>query len=114
MGATATATVVAVLPKGASERVVADPSQRDLAAAESVHVLAFTSDDGLLLAESQGDFTMAEWDDVYAVAQRICCEPGTKAGLDMVMDDEERDGPDMRHFLRSTMEAKVAADLHWK
>lgn len=84
-----------------------------------MHVLAFTSDGSLLLAESQGDFTIGEWDDVYAAAQRICCESGRKAGLDMVMgddddDEDERDGPDMRQFLRSTMEAKVEADLHWK
>ena len=91
-----------------------EPSQQALATAASVHVLAFTSDGGLLLAESEGEFTMKEWDDVYDTAQRICCESGKKAGLDMILDDPKRDGPDMQHFLRSTMEAKVAADLHWK
>lgn len=77
-------------------------------------MFAFTSQDELLLAESEGDFTMQDWDRAHAAAQRICCEPGKKSGIEMVLDDEKRDGPDMRHFLRSTMEAKVTADLHWK
>ncbi|KAK3337447.1 hypothetical protein B0T19DRAFT_72917 [Cercophora scortea] len=113
MRATATASVVAVVPEGQTKRMVVDPSPRDLDIAKSVHVLAFTSHDELLLAESEGDFTVKEWDDVYETAQRICCRPATTAETDMAIDDEAA-GPDMRHFLRSTMETKIAADLHWK
>jgi exosome complex component RRP46 len=99
-----------------TSKLVADPSPRDVEAARSIHVLAFTSQDELLLAESEGDFTVKEWDDVYDTAKKICCQSGaTKGeGIEMVLDEKEDSGPDMRQFLRVSMETRVAADLHWK
>ncbi|KAK3394454.1 hypothetical protein B0H63DRAFT_532580 [Podospora didyma] len=106
MRETAASTVVAVVPQGA-KRLLVDPVPRDLEAAHSVHVLAFTSQDELLLAESEGDFTVKEWDEVYEAAKEICCRPRT-------LDEENDVGPDLRHFLRTTLEEKVAEDLYWK
>ncbi|EAQ93616.1 hypothetical protein CHGG_01851 [Chaetomium globosum CBS 148.51] len=115
MRATATATAVAVVHQDGAKKTVVDPSQREVETASSVHVLAFTSHNGLLLAESEGDFTVGEWDDVYETAKGICCRStSVKEGTAMVLDDEEPSATDMRQFLRSTMESKVAADLHWK
>ncbi|KAK0632111.1 hypothetical protein B0T14DRAFT_416643 [Immersiella caudata] len=116
MRATATSAIVAVMTQDGASRLVAHPSPREIEAAQSVHVLAFTSQDGLLLAESEGDFTVKEWDDVYDTAKKICCKSGaTKGeGIEMVLDEQEDSGPDMRQFLRSALETKVAADLHWK
>jgi len=115
MRATATASVVAVVSEGKTKKLVVDPTPRELEAAQSVHVLAFTSHDELLLAESEGDFTVKEWDEVYETAQKICCATETrKSGAEMVLDDDATAGQDMRQFIRSTMEDKVAADLHWK
>ncbi|KAL8377813.1 hypothetical protein RB595_008475 [Gaeumannomyces hyphopodioides] len=117
---TATSTVVAVAAAAAGgnkSQLVVDPSPREAEKARSLHVLAFTSSDRLLLAESEGSFTMQEWADVHAKAQEICCEP-TRAPAAMGdhpdNDDAARSGPDMRQFTRSTVEAKVSADLHWK
>ncbi|KAL2165527.1 hypothetical protein VTH06DRAFT_828 [Thermothelomyces fergusii] len=116
MRATATATAVAIVRQGdGTKRTIVDPSPREVETAESVHVLGFTSHDGLLLAESEGDFTVGEWDRVYETAREICCRSApAKEGMAMVLDDEQASGPDMRRFLRSAMESKVAADLHWK
>ncbi|KAK4241805.1 exosome complex component RRP46 [Achaetomium macrosporum] len=115
MKATATATAVALSHQDGSKRTIVDPSPREVETAQSVHVLAFTSHDELLLAESEGDFTVKEWDDVYETASKVCCQSALqKEGIAMVLDDEDAGGPAMRHFLRSTMESKVAADLHWK
>ncbi|KAK0618475.1 hypothetical protein B0T17DRAFT_592246 [Bombardia bombarda] len=115
MRATATASVVAVVSQDKEKKLIVDPSAREIEAAQSVHVLAFTSHDELLLAESEGDFSVKEWDDVYETAKKICCQPESqKAGIEMVPDDDNARGPDMRQFLRSTLEEKVAADLHWK
>ena len=79
--------------------------------------MAFVSGGELLLAESEGDFTMTEWDEAYEAACKICARPATAAtGSAMALDDDGLggvDGPDMDHFLRSTVESKVAADLHW-
>jgi exosome complex component RRP46 len=116
MRATATATAVAVVHQDGAKKTIVDPSPREIETAQSVHALAFTSHGGLLLAESEGDFTVKEWDDLYETAKGICCRaaPAAKEGMAMVLDDEESSGTDMRQFLRSTMESKVAADLHWK
>ena len=112
--ATATSTVVAVLGGGADGTIVADPSPRQVEAAKSVHAFAFTSHDELLLAESEGDFTMQDWETAHAAAQDICCRPAQKPEPDMDVDEGQGGGPDMRRFIRSTMEAKVASDLHWR
>lgn len=114
MRATATATAIAVLRDGSEQKLVADPSPQEVDRALSVHVLAFTSHDELLLAESEGDFTVHDWDRVHAAAKRICREPGDKSRFDMVLDEGERMGPDMQRFLQSTMEAKITSDLRWK
>ncbi|KAK0657518.1 hypothetical protein B0T16DRAFT_452966 [Cercophora newfieldiana] len=116
MRATATSAIVAVVSQDGASELVADPSPREVEAAQSVHVLAFTSQDELLLAESEGDFTVKEWDDVYDTAKRICCQSGATKGesIEMVLDEKGDNGPDMRQFLRSTLETKVVADLYWK
>ncbi|KAL2144771.1 hypothetical protein VTI28DRAFT_8533 [Corynascus sepedonium] len=115
MRATATATAIAIARQDGAQRTIVDPSPREIETARSVHVLAFTSHDGLLLAESEGDFTVREWDEVYETARAICCRSApAKDGMAMLLDDEATGGPDMRHLLRSTMESKVVADLHWK
>jgi len=116
MSATATSTVVAVVADDdGTNKVIADPSPRQAEDASSLHTLAFTSHDELLLVESEGDFTMQQWDSVYETARQICCgQEHGGSGIDMILDDGQRNGPDLRHFVRSILEAKVATDLHWK
>jgi len=116
MRATATSAIITIVSNDGATKLVSEPSLRDVEAAQSVHVLAFTSQDELLLAESEGDFTVKEWDDVYDTAKKICCQSGAakREGIEMLLDEKEGGGPDMRQFLRSTLETKVAADLHWK
>lgn len=114
MATTAAAAVVAVVSEGSAPRLVVDPSPRELQTADSAHVFAFTAHGQLLLAESQGDFAMAEWEDAHAAAKKICCEAAKKDGMEMVLDDDKQAGPDLQGFLRSTMETKVAEDLQWR
>ena len=73
-------------------------------------MLAFTSQGDLLVAESEGSFTIGDWDDLYEAGKAICCHE-TKQ-----VDDHEMDGKDggMQMFVKSILQAKVAADLHWK
>lgn len=114
MRATVTSTVAAILIDSGDSRIIMDPSPRQAEKSRSVHVLAFTSRDELLLSESEGDFTMDEWDVVYENARKICCGPSKGNDVDMVVDEDSQAGPDLRHFVRSAAEAKVTADLHWK
>lgn len=113
MRATAACTVAAVVTEDGKTRIAVDPSPRQREKSRSLHVLAFTSHEELLLAESEGDFSMDEWEEVYQTARTICCTPARKE-IDMVLDDDQQSGPDLRRFLQSAAEAKIMADLHWK
>lgn len=114
MRSTATCAVAAVSDEDGRSRVILDPSPRQVEQSRSVHVLAFTSHEELLLAESEGDFSMDEWDQVYDTTRSICCNASVNDEIDMVLGEDQRLGPDLRRFVRSAAEAKVAADLHWK
>lgn len=114
MRATATSTVAAISIDSGDSQIIMDPSPRQADKSRSVHVLSFTSHDELLLSESEGDFTMDEWDQVYNSARKICCGSAKGNDIDMITDEDPQAGPDLRHFIRSAAEAKVTADLHWK
>lgn len=108
----ATAVTLAIGPDEASGLVV-DPTMVQVDNAKSVHVLGFTADDELLLAESYGSFSTEEWDQVLETGQRICCQ-GHSSELDTDMTDGPAGSASIRRFIRSVMETKTAADLHWK
>ncbi|OAA64470.1 Exoribonuclease, phosphorolytic domain 1 [Niveomyces insectorum RCEF 264] len=130
MRTTVTATSVAVLPGLAggalrSTQIVGNFSPREAAAARSTHVFAFSAQaDRLLLAESDGAFTLDEWDEVLAAARKICCQGTSLEGRggeergpdDMVLDSggssSNTNDADMRAFLRSTVEGKIEDALH--
>ena len=92
------------------QKIVVDPSAREIEKSQSFHVFAFTSHDELILAESEGSFTMKDWDNLYNTAYRQCCPTDGNVN----MEDDGPNGADLKRFTRSTMEAKVAADLYWK
>ncbi|KAI1466810.1 uncharacterized protein F4812DRAFT_67395 [Daldinia caldariorum] len=112
--ATLTSTSLAVVADGQSKKVVLNPSPREIQTSQSFHVFSFTSHDELILAESEGSFTMKEWDDAFTVAQRQCCPLTTAGDGDALMDDDSLPGANLKQFVRSTLEEKIASDLHWK
>ncbi|KAI1779942.1 hypothetical protein F4818DRAFT_159608 [Hypoxylon cercidicola] len=112
--ATLTSTSLAIVPDGQSKKIVLNPSPREIGVSQSFHIFSFTSHDKLILVESEGGFTMKEWDDVFAVAQRQCCPPAVANDGDTFMDDGSRAGADVKQFTRSTLEGKIMSDLHWK
>jgi exosome complex component RRP46 len=80
-----------------------------------VHVLGFTSEDDLLLAESEGQFSLDEWDEVVKAAQEVCLQSPDEMSVDegeSAVDYAK--SVDMKQFIRTVMASKVAADLHWK
>ncbi|EGX92017.1 ribosomal protein S5 domain 2-type fold domain containing protein [Cordyceps militaris CM01] len=109
------ATAVTLAVRGADGGgIVADPSAREADTARSLHVLGFTADDELLLAESQGTFTVDEWAAVLAAGQEAC---GRAAPQGIDEDAAMADGGEaasVRAFIRSVMETKIAADMSWK
>lgn len=114
MRTTATSAVAAVSLSDGKTQITMDPSPREADKSRSVHVLAFTPSGELLLAESEGDFTMTEWDQVYETSRSACCGVADGNGIHAVLDETQQSGPDMRQFVRSAAESKVAADLYWK
>jgi exosome complex component RRP46 len=114
MKTTATSTVVAVLPDGTDNKLAVAPDPREVRQAQSLHMFTFTSTAELLLAESEGDFTMLDWDRSHAKALEICCDSGGKSGIDMTTDETQRQGPSLFEHLRGTTETKVKGELWWK
>lgn len=114
LAATITSTSLAIATEDGAQKIVVDPSAREIEKSQSFHVFAFTSHDELILAESQGNFSMKDWEGLYNTAFRQCCPAHTAADNDVDMDEESHNGTDLKSFTRSTLEAKVASDLHWK
>ncbi|KAI1857291.1 uncharacterized protein JN550_013317 [Neoarthrinium moseri] len=108
--ATVTAAVLAIVADDGASRIIVDPTAREIQVSRSLHVFAFTSRDELLLNESEGEFTMQEWDNAFATAQRQCCPAPTSDDVDM----EGGSQADLKNFTRSTLETKTASDLYWK
>lgn len=113
MAATLTSTSLAILLENGRREIVTNPTARQIEQSQSFHVLAFTSQDELILAESEGTFTLKEWNDVYRAAHDQCCTTTAIGDTDTLMDE----GPasaDLKRFIRSTIEQKTASDLYWK
>jgi len=108
----ATATTLAI-PSSDDGSITVEPSARDAETANSLHVLGFTSGNELLLAESQGSFTVEEWDKVLEAGQRVCCQSQDQ-NFDTAMAGSGLESASIKAFLRSAMETKIAGDLHWK
>lgn len=112
---TLTSTFLALNLDGSSRSIVVNPTLLESQAASSVHVMAFTSHGDLLVAESEGDFTLKDWEAVHDAAKTICCDDsqtsGSKAMGDEAMD--EKSGS-MMMFVKSTLEDKIESDLQWK
>ncbi|KAL0939407.1 exosome complex subunit Rrp46 [Colletotrichum truncatum] len=100
----ATCTTLAVLESDG--KIVVDPSASQVDQAKSLHVLSFTSQDDLLLAESEGSFSMSDWDNVVSSGQRVCGQH-RRTDLDATMQEDNKDFTDMRRFIRTVMESKV-------
>jgi exosome complex component RRP46 len=109
----ATATTLAIPSSSDDGSITVEPSARDAETAKSLHVLGFTSGNELLLAESQGSFTVEEWDKVLEAGQRVCCQSQDQ-NFDTTMAGGGLESASIKAFLRSAMETKIAGDLHWK
>jgi exosome complex component RRP46 len=109
----AAAATFAIPEEADGNAIILHPSTVEADRAKSVHVLGFTSDEELLLAESKGSFSPDEWNKVLEIGQRVCCRrQGT--GLEETMEDSSIESASILDFMRAALKAKTAADLHWK
>ncbi|KOS16729.1 Exosome complex component RRP46 [Escovopsis weberi] len=110
----ASAVTLAVLHDSGGPAVKADPSPADIARAGSVHVLGFAAGSDLLLAESEGAFTVDEWDRVLREGERICCQTQDAGGGGGGMDLDAEGGQSVKGFMRSVMQSESARGWSWK
>jgi exosome complex component RRP46 len=108
---TLTSVLLALTSDGTAKKILRNPTFIQSQSADSLHVLAFTSHGELLVAESERSFTIGDWNDIYEAGKAICCNDSEQAG-----DHEMNDGRDggRQMFVKSALQSKVAADLHWK
>jgi exosome complex component RRP46 len=90
------------------------PTPEDIEVAQSVHVLAFSSHDTLLVAESEGLFDIDLWDAVHAKALHACRGVFKKDDRPGVMDMDINVESSLEATLRAAVGAKIAKDQRWK
>lgn len=110
--ATLTSATLAVMSDNGNSTITTNPTAREIELSKSLHVFVYTSHDDLVLSESEGEFTFEEWSRAFEAAKQQCCVQSQSEDVDM--DNDARDGADLKHFTRSTMKAQIASDLHWK
>jgi exosome complex component RRP46 len=67
----------------------------------------------LLVAESEGSFTLEDWDEVYQIGKALCCG-GVETSDDYAMQADGLGETGYMRFIRSTLDEKVSNDLYWK
>lgn len=99
-----------ILVSNGMKGIIRNPSLVQVQEAKSIHVFAFSSFRELLIAESEGDFSMSEWEQLYESAERLCCGADTQDN-DSMQDEEQT----MQQFIQNALREKIADnDLHWK
>ena len=94
--------------------IIYEPSPKQIDTASSLHVLNISSNDRILVSESQGAFDLGTWESVVEEGIRICRGiTKTKDRRDDVsMDSDEND--DLESMLRRVVGGKVTKDHKWK
>ncbi|KAI1828642.1 hypothetical protein F4861DRAFT_12092 [Xylaria intraflava] len=108
-----TSTSLAIILEGDHRRIITNPTARQIEQSQSFHVLAFTSYNELILAESEGTFSLKDWDDVYDISYNQCCTTRPLDDVDTPMNEGTPAAADLGRFIRSTVEQKTTSDLQW-
>jgi exosome complex component RRP46 len=119
--ATTLTSVLVAFPAAGSQAPLLAPTANELLRARpirSAHVFAFSGDRRLLLNESDGTLTHAEWTDACEAAEDVCCAEDADDGgvpLDgMDVDGQAQQGLNLDRWLRDVATRKVAHEQRWK
>ena len=98
--------------------VILDPTEKEVAAASSLHVFAWSSRSDLVLAESEGVFEVEEWDEAAEAARDRCigAAGGVTGDADVEMGDIGGDiaGQSLDGWLRMSVAKEMAATTRWR
>jgi exosome complex component RRP46 len=115
---TLTSTLIA-LP--ANSTPLLSPTANELLRAkpiQSVHVFAFSGDRRLLLSESDGAFSYAQWEEACEAAEEVCCSEVDEGGVKLSGEEMEIDGQEksenLENWLRQVVRRKVEWEQRWK
>ena len=94
--------------------ILSNPDAKALNLADSVHVLAFSSLGKMILAQSEGNFSIDDWGKVHDSARQICLGPGSiqDLGDDVSMTSAQEES--LQERLRNAVERKVRKEHAWK
>ncbi|MDI1488499.1 MAG: exosome non-catalytic core subunit rrp46 [Ramalina farinacea] len=108
---TVTAALICIDEDGA---VLSNPDAKALRLAESVHVSAFSSLGKMTLAQSEGKFSINDWEKVHDSARQICLGPDSARDLgdDVSMTSEQEES--LQEKLRNAVESRVSKEQAWK
>jgi len=98
----------------AAERRVLVPDVKQILAARSVHVFAFSSKGQLLVAESEGVFDVEVWERAVEDARGVCCSAAGGAGQGMDVDGGEGVEVNLQDATLRTVEGAVQKARSWK
>jgi exosome complex component RRP46 len=83
-------------------------------------VFAFSGDRRLLLNESDGEFSVEEWEEACEMAEEVCCKEEEEGGVSLgeEMDIDTGAGVDaqgnLEKWLRGVVRRKVEWEQRWK
>lgn len=90
------------------DKAIVTPSTKQIAAAKSAHVFAFSSFGDVLVAESEGSFEIDEWEAACEEARRLC----VKDGESVIMEEDGR--VNLQDFVKGAVEGEVRRANAWR
>lgn len=108
---TLTATFIAV---DRNQQLFFEPCSQDVKTASSLHVFAFSSNRDLLVVESEGEFGIEIWQEVYQKAKLICL------GLESDYSESEDTSIDsnndakLEDLMKNVVRGKMVVENKWK
>lgn len=112
MRESAVAVLVGLSSDRGRRRPVIEPGTKEQKRCSSLHVFAFGSRGSCLLMESEGRFSIDEWEEAEAVAREACLG-GISGDIEMGGAGLSQQGR-VLDALRTSVEARVAIDDRWK
>jgi exosome complex component RRP46 len=117
--ATTLTSVVVAIPTNAPPLLA--PTANELLRArpvKSVHVFAFAGDRRMLLNESEGQFSLEEWEEAAEAAEEVCCREEEEGGVSLGGEGMDVDGDtksgNLERWLRGVVGRKVEWEQRWK
>lgn len=96
-----------VLATNGREGIIRNPTLVQIQEAKSIHVFAFSTFKELLLAESEGSFSIGEWEELYETAEQLCCGIGEA-------DPMQEQKQSMHQFIHDALRGKMMDEMRWK